>query len=265
MMTATNLILGFLAIIFVFNDSLALKLGQETHELPFVWSGRLILFAIFFDMMDGRLARATGATSRFGVEFDSMADMVSFGMAPAVLIYASVLRYLPAWLGMALAVLYVVCAAVRLARFNVQSGVEEKDKFMGLPSPAAAGLVASYVLLSRWSGWGDHGLVSTVMTFYETKINVIETLMVPLFTALVAFLMVSTVRYPSMKKLNWEKVKASTLVFVGLGLYFLFAAPEFTAFFLLFTYLMWGLLGGLWKGSFGRLRQGRIPRTPPPR
>jgi CDP-diacylglycerol--serine O-phosphatidyltransferase len=262
MMTATNLILGFLAIIFVFNDSLALKLGQETHELPFVWSGRLILFAIFFDMMDGRLARATGATSRFGVEFDSMADMVSFGMAPAV-IDLRVRPAVPARLaGHALAVLYVVCAAVPwLAQRAV--GRRGEGQVHGIAHPAAAGLVASYVLLSRWSGWGDHGLVSTVMTFYETKINVIETLMVPLFTALVAFLMVSTVRYPSMKKLNWEKVKASTLVFVGLGLYFLFAAPEFTAFFLLFTNLMWGLLGGPLEGEL-RSTSSR-PDPPHPR
>ena len=141
--TASNLIFGFLSIILAFNDALALKLGQEAQQLPFVWSARLILIAIFMDMMDGRVARATGATSRFGVEFDSLADLVSFGMAPAILIYATVLRYLPFWYGVAPVALYVVCAAVRLARFNVQAGVEEKDKFMGLPSPAAAGLPRS--------------------------------------------------------------------------------------------------------------------------
>jgi CDP-diacylglycerol--serine O-phosphatidyltransferase len=261
--TASNLILGFLSIVMAFNDALALKLGQETQQLPFVWSARLILIAILFDMMDGRLARATGTTSRFGVEFDSMSDLVSFGMAPAVLIYATVLRYLPLWIGVFPAVLYVVCAAVRLARFNVQSGVEEKDKFMGLPSPAAAGVLASYVLLSRWPGWGDHGLMTTVMNFYENKVNAIETVGVPILTFLVAFLMVSTVRYPAMKKLNWEKVKAPTLVAVILILYFVFTAAEFTVFALLLTYLLWGLLGSVAKGGLGRLRQGRIPRTPP--
>lgn len=261
--TASNLILGFLSIILTFNDSLGLKLGQDGHELPFVWSGRLILIAIFMDMMDGRVARAANATSRFGVEFDSMSDLVSFGIAPAVLMYATVLRYLPFWFGVAPAALYVACAAIRLARFNVQSGVEEKDKFMGLPSPAAAGLLASYVLLSRWSGWDGRPLVTTVMNFYENKVGVIEGVCVPLLTICVALLMVSTVRYPSMKKMNWEKVKPVTLVAVVLVLYFLFTAAEFTAFALLLTYLLWGALGSLVKGGLGRLRQDRIPRTPP--
>ena len=261
--TASNLILGMLSIVLSFNDSLALKLGPEGHELPFVWSARLILIAIFADMMDGRVARATGTTSRFGVEFDSLADMVSFGMAPAMLIYVAVLRYVPFWMGVALPVFYVVCAAVRLARFNVQAGVEEKDKFMGLPSPAAAGVLASYVLLSRWAGWyGKDGILRTVMNFYEDKVGLVESVFIPILTLAVAFLMISTVRYPSMKKLNWEKVKPTTFVAVAFGLYLLFTAAEFASFLLLMAYLLWGVLGGV-KGGWGRLRQNRPTRTPP--
>jgi phosphatidylserine synthase len=101
------------------------------------------------------------------------------------------------------------------------------------------------------------------MNFYENKVTLIESAFVPAMTLMVAFLMISTVRYPAMKKLNWEKVKAPTLVFAVLVLYFLFTAAEFTAFALLFTYLLWGVLGSVVKGGVGRLRQGRIPRTPP--
>src|SRR6185295_10391421 len=118
------------------NDSLNISLASESKVVAFAWPARFILMAIFLDFMDGRVARATGTTSKFGMEFDSMSDLVSFGMAPALLIYLSVLRYFQFW-GLAITILYVVCAAVRLARFNVQAMIEENAHFMGLPSPAA--------------------------------------------------------------------------------------------------------------------------------
>ena len=135
---------------------------------------RLIVIAAFMDLFDGIVARATHTTSKFGQEFDSLSDLVSFGMAPAILIYLTVLRYMGAW-GLSIIFLYVVCAAIRLARFNVQSQVEEKTSFMGLPSPAAAGILTSYVLLSRWSYFYDKGVfMNKVMGWYEENLNAIQ-------------------------------------------------------------------------------------------
>src|SRR5258708_11393396 len=135
------------------------------------------------DFFDGFVARATGTTSKFGQELDSLADLVSFGMAPALLISLSVLRYLPFW-GISIAVFYVVCAAIRLARFNVQAQVEEKSHFMGLPSPAAAGILASYILFSHWMGWYGEGLImNNGMRWYAENLYHVELHGIPILTA----------------------------------------------------------------------------------
>jgi len=242
MVTAANMVLGILAIAYAFNDALSLKLDVEAKSLPFVWPARLILIAIFVDFLDGRLARATNTTSRFGMEFDSLADLVSFGVAPAVLIYLAVLRYLPFW-GVPIAVLYVVCTAVRLARFNVQAAVEEKDHFMGLPSPAAAGLLVSYVLLSRWVGWYMKGpTMKSVMGLYENNINVVEFIIIPLLTVLIAVMMVSNARYPSLKKWSRETIRPITFVGLILLVFMVVYAAEITVFTLLMGYLAWGVV-----------------------
>lgn len=257
LLTAANMVLGILSIIRAINDSLTLSLAAETNVIPFVWPARLILAAIFMDFMDGRVARATGTTSKFGVEFDSMSDLVSFGVAPALLIYLSVLRYLPFW-GISITVLYVVCAAVRLARFNVQANIEEKDHFMGLPSPAAAGLLASYVLLSRWGGWYGKGIVlNKVMGWYQENISFMELIVIPVLTGLTALVMVSTIRYASLKKWKKETVKPWTLAIIILMVFWLVYAAEFTSFVLLASYLLWGLARAMTRNSVDRLRRPR--------
>ena len=245
LLTAANMVLGILAITNAINDSLTLSLVAETKVLPFVGSAKLILAAIFLDFMDGRVARATGTTSKFGMEFDSLSDLVSFGLAPALLIYLSVLRYMTYWgisWGISIAVLYVVCAAVRLARFNVQAAIEEKDHFMGLPSPAAAGILVSYVLLSRWGGWYGKGIIlNKVMGWYEENISFIEITVIPILMVVIALMMTSTIRYPSLKKWKWETVKPWTFPFIVLVLFWLFKAAELTSFVLLSVYLLWPL------------------------
>jgi CDP-diacylglycerol--serine O-phosphatidyltransferase len=255
--TAANMVLGILSIASAINDSLTLSLAAETKILPFVLAAKLILGAIGLDIVDGRVARATGTTSKFGMEFDSLSDLVSFGVAPAILIYLSVLRYLPFW-GISITVLYVVCAAVRLARFNVQAGIEEKDHFMGLPSPAAAGLLASYVLLSRWGGWYGKGIIlNKVMGWYEENISYVETIAIPALTILVALVMVSTIRYPSLKKWKSETVKPWVFPLVILLIFWLVYAAEFTAFALLSLYLLWGVVHMITRKSTDRLRGHR--------
>lgn len=265
LLTASNLVLGILAIAISVNDSLTLSMYAETKVIPFVWPARLILIAIFMDFLDGRMARATGTTSKFGMEFDSMADLVSFGVAPAILIYLSVLRYTwvwgdtptPVW-GISIAVLYVVCTAVRLARFNVQSEIEEKDHFMGLPSPAAAGLLASYVLLSRWEvmGWSGKGIVlDKVMGWYQENINFWELRVMPIMTVVIALVMVSTIPYPSLKKWKTETVKPWTLALIILAVFWLIKAAEPTSFLLLTIYLLWGPFKFITHKSVARLRR----------
>jgi CDP-diacylglycerol--serine O-phosphatidyltransferase len=146
-----------------------------------------IFIAMICDGLDGRVARLTNTQSDFGAEYDSLADMVSFGMAPAILAYNWALQDLGkvGWLA---AFIYCACAALRLARFNTQVSVADKRYFQGLASPAAAALIAG----SIWSG-----------SKYEldpTDINYLAALI----TALTGLLMVSNLRYHSFKEVDWR-------------------------------------------------------------
>jgi CDP-diacylglycerol--serine O-phosphatidyltransferase len=251
MLTAFNMVLGLLAIVYAINDSLTLSMEDNT-VIPFVTSAKFIIAAAFMDFMDGFVARATGTTSRFGMEFDSLSDLVSFGVAPALLLYLSVLRYIPGLgVGLSITIFYIVCAAIRLARFNVQAQIEEKTSFMGLPSPAAAGLLASYVLLAHWSGWYEKTIiVNKVMHWYEENVSSIELTIIPVMVVIVALVMVSTISFPSLKKWNRETVKPWTLAFVFLVVCMLIYAVEFTSFALLTIYLLWGITRALTKKVF---------------
>jgi CDP-diacylglycerol--serine O-phosphatidyltransferase len=250
--------LGILAIAYAINDSLTLSLLAETKTTPFVWPARFIVIAAFMDFMDGFVARATGTTSKFGMEFDSLSDLVSFGMAPALLIYLSVLRYLNVW-GLCIMVLYIVCAAIRLARFNVQAQVEEKSHFMGLPSPAAAGILASYILFSQWGGWYGTGIIlNKVMGWYEENLTFVELYFIPFLTVVIALVMISTISYPSLKKIKLETIKPWTLAFLVMFILSMLKAFELTSFLVLTTYLFWGLIRSLTKKSVDRLRRHRI-------
>jgi len=117
---------------------------MQAYSGAFGWAALLILIAGLLDGLDGRIARLTHTTSEFGIEFDSLADVVSFGVAPAFLIYAWALAPLQK-LGWWIAFVYVVCVAMRLARFNIQNQVVDKRYFAGLPSPAAAAALACVV------------------------------------------------------------------------------------------------------------------------
>ena len=126
-----NLFCGYACVVYAMR-------GEFETAAPFIG------IAVVLDMLDGRIARMTGTASEFGVQFDSMADVVSFGMAPAILAFAWGLSSLGR-LGWAAAFLFVTAAALRLARFNVQAGSTDKRYFIGMPSPAAAGIVAATV------------------------------------------------------------------------------------------------------------------------
>jgi CDP-diacylglycerol--serine O-phosphatidyltransferase len=117
----------------------------------FVVAAVAILIANVFDILDGRVARLTNTTSRFGIEYDSLADLIAFGVAPGILVYRWALQPWGSW-GWLAASLYVTCGALRLARFNVQYDTAEKRHFLGLPIPAAAEVIASTVLLYYYLG-----------------------------------------------------------------------------------------------------------------
>jgi CDP-diacylglycerol--serine O-phosphatidyltransferase len=161
--------------------------------------------------------------------------------------------------------LYVVCTAIRLARFNVQAQVEEKTHFMGLPSPAAAGLLASYVLFAHYEGWYEKNIVvSPVMHWYEEHVGLVELILIPSMTVLIALVMVSTISYPSLKKLNKETVKPWTFAFIILVVFSLVYCMEFSSFTLLTLYLTWGILHALTRKSFEKMRPQKalITKTP---
>ena len=186
----------------------------------FVTAAPFIGLAIVIDMLDGRIARMTGTTSAFGVEFDSLADIISFGVAPAILAFAWGLQPLGR-LGWAAGFLFVAAAAVRLARFNIQSGSHDKRYFVGMPSPAAAGIPAATVFAYPWG-----------FQTYAEAVPVLAIVIVP------ALLMVSTTRFRSFKNLDLRaRRKYPVLLLVALGLALLAAHPELVLVVLAYGYL----------------------------
>ncbi|BCY03559.1 CDP-diacylglycerol--serine O-phosphatidyltransferase [Stutzerimonas stutzeri] len=177
--TTANLFAGFFSIIAAINGN-------------FYVAAATVFVAMVLDSLDGRVARLTNTQSAFGAEYDSLSDMVAFGLAPAVLAYEWALSGLGN-VGLTVAFIYVACAALRLARFNTQIGKVDKRWFIGLASPAAAGVVAGWV----WAVWA----------LDETGIRGVDLplVLVMLFALMVAaagLLMVSNIKYYSFKDLD---------------------------------------------------------------
>ena len=206
-----------------------------------------VFVAAILDGLDGRVARLTGTQSDFGVQYDSLADLVSFGMAPALVMYHWALSQLqfdgpiPGKIGWAAAFLYAACAALRLARFNTQVSVVDKRWFIGLASPAAAGVMMSFI----WT--------------LDSRLNLSggQVRWIALGVTLVAgLLMVSQFRYFSFKSLPFGGRVPFVTVLLALGLLVLLAID--TARVLLMgcsIYLLSGPVYWLW----GKLRRGRTP------
>jgi CDP-diacylglycerol--serine O-phosphatidyltransferase len=219
--TAAGLFLGFFAIIYTLRSVL---LGREEFELA-VYS---IILAGIVDSLDGRLARAMKAESEFGQQFDSIADMVSFGVAPAVLVYGMALIHLDR-LGWAGSFVFLACAAIRLARFNVMSGQEESKKyFKGIPSPVAAGGLAlcMYMLNGEISG----------LQFQYSVLAI---------TVFLALLMVSNIRFRTFKEIDLEHYRIQTFMVIVLVLVLVFSFREIAMFWLFISYLVGGMIEAL--------------------
>jgi CDP-diacylglycerol--serine O-phosphatidyltransferase len=181
MFTMANLFCGYACVIYAMRAHATAD--PIARSVTFGSAAVFIGVAALVDMLDGRIARMTGTTSEFGMELDSLADIVSFGLAPAILAFAWGLEPLGR-LGWAGAFLYVTCAALRLARFNVQAGSVDKRYFVGMPSPAAAAVIATTVFFWPEGLTGYPQLV---------RLAVLALVLVP------GFLMVSTLRFRAFK------------------------------------------------------------------
>ena len=212
LLTTGNLFSGFYAIIAVL----------DAHYMT---ASVAILVAMVFDVLDGRWARMTRTSSRFGLEYDSLADIVSFGVAPGLLVYSWALSEYGR-LGWVAAFLIVVCGALRLARYNVEQTASESRAFRGLPTPAAAGLIASLVLMDyRFQLIGKE----------------VKPLLIVSLIYILAFLMVSTFHYSSFKNLQLLRRKPfRTLVSAVLFFIILAAEPNIMLFIVFSVYAISG-------------------------
>ncbi len=190
-LTLGNLFCGFYALIAVYNDE-------------YMTAAIAILLAEVFDGLDGAVARMTGATSELGIQLDSLADLVSFGVAPGLLAYVFALKPF-GWMGGLAAFAFAACGAFRLARFNIQTHVVDKRYFVGLPIPAAAAVVATFVLFMRES--------SAVVVYGRELVPPQATAAGVLLGVYgLGFLMVSRIRYRSLKGLEMRKRRPSTIL-----------------------------------------------------
>jgi len=221
--TSLNLFCGFYAIVAAINGKI-------------VAAAVAIIIGIMFDILDGKIARVTRTSSKFGVEYDSLADLISFGLAPGLMMYLWALRPLGR-IGWLAAFLFMACGALRLARFNTQVGTNNGDYFMGLPIPAGAGMIATTVLLfQKLNLQGNSHPVLILGMLY-----------------VLSFLMVSTIKYESFKKPElFKKMNFNVSVAAILVLIFIAAQPSIALFLIGASYVTLGPLRAL-----KRLKQGR--------
>lgn len=205
--------------------------GDLSTAAPFIG------FAVVLDMLDGRIARMTGTASEFGVQLDSLADLISFGMAPAVLAFQWGLQPLGR-LGWATGFVFVTAAALRLARFNIQTQTQtDKRYFVGMPSPSAAAVPAS-----------------TVFFFPQGAETYPEALVAMAVVLVPALLMVSTIRFRSFKSVDLgTKRSYRGLIFMAFIMAAIASRPHEVLIGLAYTYLAWGLIEWL----LGRIRAVR--------
>jgi CDP-diacylglycerol--serine O-phosphatidyltransferase len=217
LMTTGNLFCGFFAII-------------QALKSNFLYGAYAIVAAAIFDLLDGRLARLTRSTSKFGAEYDSLCDLVSFGVAPGIMLFQWALNPFGR-LGWVACFLFVACGALRLARFNVQANIVEKNYFQGLPIPMAAGIVAS-----------------SILAFQDLELEASGNIGLLVMTALLAFVMVSNFRYRSFKDLDLKERMPFRYLLLGVGVLVIVALrPEVMLFVLFFGYAVLGAVFGVFK------------------
>lgn len=255
-LTAGNLFFGFLAILRCIQANYATEptvvSGYYTQA---VW---FILFGVICDALDGRVARLGGRESLFGKEFDSLADIISFGVAPALMMIFLILsptEKFPFFLqiGWLIGFVYLLCAGVRLARFNVLTHpmlppaerLKGTKDFLGLPVPAAAGMIASLVL---------------VLNSFDLRSLAI--LMPPLMLA-IAVLMISNIPYPSFKDIDWQtSTRFRTFIYLIFGLGIAFVIKELSFALIFFTYIAYGPVRHFYRIYRARKRLAKLHSNP---
>ena len=231
LMTAGNLFCGFASVLCIYDGAQENDFtiaAAKFHDA--IW---FILAACIFDLLDGRLARLGGHESSFGREFDSLADVVSFGMAPALLVYQIVLGEYRN-LGWMIGFVYLACGTLRLARFNCVSASGDSGgpskSFTGFPIPAAAGVIASITLFLLWLDEGQRTLGNWKYAL-------------PPLMLFLSFMMFSKFRYPSFKAINWRTTQTVPrflflIALIGLTIKFY----QWMAALIFLTYLLYGFL-----------------------
>jgi CDP-diacylglycerol---serine O-phosphatidyltransferase len=254
LMTAGNLFCGFIAVIMCIQarlETIAPNTYPHTSAELYTRAVWFLLIAVIFDSLDGRLARLGGRESLFGAEFDSLADVVSFGVAPALMMFFLILSPTQGYpvfrqIGWFIGFIYLLCAAVRLARFNVITNPylhkpkETTKDFVGLPVPAAAGTVASLVLLLLHLTEDNRELHRLALAL-------------PILLLLIAVLMVSTIRYPSFKQVDWQfktRFRTFVIIIAAGGLIYWLQEIAFVALFL--SYIAYGLILHVRRVVFAR-------------
>ena len=224
--TLGNMFCGYACIVYAMR-------GEFETAAPFIG------YSIVLDMLDGRIARMTGSASDFGVEFDSLADVISFGIAPAILSLSWGLQPLGR-LGWLAGFLFLTAAAMRLARFNIQSGMGgDKRYFVGMPSPAAAGIPAATVFAYPYA-----------LTDYRAALPVLAMVLVP------AALMVSTIRFRSFKSIDLQSRRSYTVVILlAAGIALIATHPRVVLVVLAYSYLASAFVGL----AISRLRKAGRP------
>jgi CDP-diacylglycerol--serine O-phosphatidyltransferase len=217
LLTTANLFCGFYAIV-------AAIQGQ------FLKGAVAIMLAAVFDGLDGKIARVTRTVSRFGLQYDSLSDVISFGVAPGILVYLWALQPFGR-LGWLAALIFVACGTLRLARFNAQVHSIRSNFFNGLPIPAAAFMIASTVLLhNRLGGTGTAKHVTILIMIY-----------------VLSCLMVSTIKYYSFKHLELSnKMKFNMLVVIVMAFILIAAEPGISCFLIVLSYVLSGPFTTLW-------------------
>lgn len=255
--TAANILMGFYTVMSALRAFQLIGLGEIAQATPYLDNGaRAIGWAVLFDMLDGRIARLTRTTTEIGVQLDSIADVVTFGLAPAVLAYvwgygAALTEGSDLYnVALFISFMYLMCGAFRLARFNVQSsrprvlaeGTIKTDKksFVGLPIPVAGGLIAAIV----------HFAPLPLISYGHDRAQLYSILMV-ILVGVLSVLMVSTLRFSSFKTVGTQSRSMRTIIFaLGVGmLIFLFSRYVLLA--LVLGYILLGLFSRL-AGLFRR-------------
>ena len=258
LLTAGNLACGITAIL------CAAHYDPRTHPDFLAWGAMLIFAAMVFDMLDGKVARMTRTDGPFGAELDSLSDVVSFGVAPAMLVHRCVLEQSGVFgpgekLLWFLTVFYPVMAAIRLARYNVEAGGGPTSHFRGIPSPGAAAVVCGWILLYRYEHpWLlEWGLATSAPFSGLLDLDRYRLGMLVIMTG-AALIMVSTVPYPHLGNTLFGRMSFAKIIIILASAALLVMYPWWTLFAVTTLYLLWGVGYGLYAMVRNAVR-GRAP------